>query len=84
MRKLESTFILRAGALVALAFGIAACGPRQTATSQEGLEVKTTFQTAQGWRPTMDTRADGVMIYSVTGNPSDSRTTSTLSAACTT
>ncbi len=69
--KSESIFILRAGAVVALAFGIAGCGPKQAATSHEGHAVKTTFQTAQGWRPTMDNRADGVMIYSVTGNPSD-------------
>ena len=69
--KPDSTFFLRAGALIALAYGIAGCGPRQAATSNEGPEVKTTFQTAQGWRPTMDNRADGVMIYGVTGNPSD-------------
>ncbi|MCQ2173589.1 MAG: hypothetical protein MJY61_00465 [Bacteroidales bacterium] len=70
--KTESTSILRAGAAVALAFGIAGCGPGQEATSYEGPEVKTTFQTSQGWRPTLDIRADGVMVYSVTGNPPDS------------
>ena len=70
--KPESTFILNAGAMAALAFGIAGCGPGQAAASHEGPDVKTTFQTSQGWRPTMDNRADGVMIYSVTGNPSDS------------
>ncbi|MCR5709521.1 MAG: hypothetical protein K6G79_03450 [Bacteroidales bacterium] len=26
-------------------------------------DVKTTFQTGQGWRPTIDTRADAVMVY---------------------
>ena len=28
---------------------------------------KTTFQTNQGWRPTIDTRADAVMVYGVNG-----------------
>jgi len=27
--------------------------------------VKTTFQTTQGWRPTLDNRADAVMVYGV-------------------
>ena len=27
--------------------------------------VKTTFQTSQGWRPTLDNRADAVMVYGV-------------------
>ncbi len=31
--------------------------------------VKTTFQTSQGWRPTLDNRADAVMVYGVGGNP---------------
>ena len=33
--------------------------------------AKTTFQTGQGWRPTLDNRADAVMVYGVGGNPSD-------------
>jgi hypothetical protein len=33
--------------------------------------AKTTFQTSQGWRPTLDNRADAVMVYGVGGNPSD-------------
>ena len=33
--------------------------------------AKTTFQTGQGWRPTIDTRADAVMVYGVGGNPTD-------------
>ncbi|WP_108821367.1 hypothetical protein [Dysgonomonas sp. Marseille-P4361] len=33
--------------------------------------VKTTFQTSREWRPTIDNRADAVMIYGVGGNPSD-------------
>lgn len=36
-------------------------------------DVKTTFQTAREWRPTIDNRADAVMIYGVEGNPSDRR-----------
>lgn len=35
--------------------------------------VKTTFQTSREWRPTIDNRADAVMVYGVGGNPSDSR-----------
>ncbi|MBB4035492.1 hypothetical protein GGR21_001385 [Dysgonomonas hofstadii] len=34
-------------------------------------KVKTTFQTSREWRPTIDNRADAVMIYGVGGNPSD-------------
>ena len=34
-------------------------------------KVKTTFQTANEWRPTIDNRADAVMVYGVGGNPSD-------------
>ena len=30
--------------------------------------VKTTFQTSQGWRPTLDNRADAVMVYGVGAN----------------
>ena len=33
--------------------------------------AKTTFQTGQGWRPTLDNRADAVMVYGIGGNPSD-------------
>lgn len=33
--------------------------------------VKTTFQTSHEWRPTIDNRADAVMVYGVGGNPSD-------------
>ena len=29
--------------------------------------AKTTFQTSQGWRPTLDNRADAVMVYGVGG-----------------
>ena len=33
--------------------------------------VKTTFQTSREWRPTIDNRADAVMVYGVGGTPSD-------------
>lgn len=33
--------------------------------------IKTTFQTSQEWRPTIDNRADAVMVYGIGGNPSD-------------
>ncbi|MFV0390905.1 MAG: hypothetical protein ACK5KP_03325 [Paludibacteraceae bacterium] len=34
-------------------------------------DVKTTFQTSRQWMPTIDNRADAVMVYGVGGNPSD-------------
>lgn len=33
--------------------------------------VKTTFQTSREWKPSIDNRADAVMVYGVGGNPSD-------------
>ncbi len=42
-----------------------------TATAQERDPVKTTFQSSREWRPTIDNRADAVMIYGTGGNPSD-------------
>lgn len=39
--------------------------------AQEKSEVRTTFQTSKEWRPTIDVRADAVMVYGVNGNPSD-------------
>ena len=39
--------------------------------AQEAKEVRTTFQTSREWRPTIDVRADAVMVYGVGGNPSD-------------
>ena len=45
-----------------LVLAIAACsGPTPS-------RVKTTFQTSQGWRPSIDNRADAVMVYGV-GTP---------------
>ncbi|MGL4292695.1 MAG: hypothetical protein ACRCSQ_03845 [Bacteroidales bacterium] len=49
-------------------FSFAACS-RQPADKKEN--VKTTFQTSREWRPTIDNRADAVMVYGVGGNPSD-------------
>ena len=46
--------------------GLAACAPHPDAG-----RVKTTFQTSHAWRPTIDNRADAVMVYGVGGNPSD-------------
>ncbi len=41
------------------------------ADAQTRDSVKTTFQTSREWAPTIDNRADAVMIYGVGGNPSD-------------
>lgn len=41
------------------------------ASAQEKDPVKTIFQTSREWRPTIDNRADAVMVYGVEGNPSD-------------
>ena len=40
-------------------------------SAQSSKDVKTTFQTSREWRPTIDNRADAVMVYGVGGNPSD-------------
>lgn len=42
-----------------------------TAIAQKKDPVKTTFQSSREWRPTIDNRADAVMIYGTGGNPSD-------------
>lgn len=42
--------------------------------------VKTTFQTSQGWRPSIDNRADAVMVYGVGGNPTDRNAPGSLEA----
>ncbi len=39
--------------------------------AQTNDKVKTTFQTSREWRPSIDVRADAVMVYGVGGNPSD-------------
>lgn len=41
------------------------------AVAQKKDPVKTTFQSSREWRPTIDNRADAVMIYGTGGNPSD-------------
>ncbi|GHE39207.1 hypothetical protein [Sphingobacterium griseoflavum] len=46
-------------------------GSGTVCAQQQTDQVKTTFQTSREWRPTIDNRADAVMIYGVGGNPSD-------------
>lgn len=48
-----------------------ALGMGGQAKAQKPDNVKTTFQTSREWRPTIDNRADAVMVYGVGGNPSD-------------
>lgn len=43
----------------------------QNSEKKKDNNVKTTFQTSREWRPTIDNRADAVMVYGVGGNPSD-------------
>ncbi|MDE6402236.1 MAG: hypothetical protein K2K86_00330, partial [Muribaculaceae bacterium] len=62
MKKLLSILTLAAVGLPAFAVGELAAD-----------DVKTTFQTSREWRPTIDNRADAVMVYGVGGNPSDPR-----------
>ncbi|MDR2813884.1 MAG: hypothetical protein LBB79_04420 [Prevotellaceae bacterium] len=45
-------------------------GANAQAQAPTGRE-KTTFQTSREWRPSIDNRADAVMVYGVGGNPSD-------------
>lgn len=51
--------------------GLLAAGLCLPCTAKRPDEVKTTFQTSREWRPTIDNRADAVMVYGVGGNPSD-------------
>ena len=56
------------------AFAIVACTLVASAVGAvQSDNVKTTFQTGREWRPTIDNRADAVMVYGVGGNPSDRR-----------
>lgn len=48
--------------------GIVLVSCSQASSTSDNLQVKTTFQTSQPWRPTMDNRADAVMIYGVGGD----------------
>ena len=47
------------------------CGLTLLPKAQVKDNIKTTFQTSREWRPTIDNRADAVMVYGVGGNPSD-------------
>lgn len=51
--------------------GLLALGISIPSIAQKTDNVKTTFQTSREWRPTIDNRADAVMVYGVGGNPSD-------------
>lgn len=55
------TFLI---SLTVLAIGI-------SVDAQTKDNVKTTFQTSREWKPSIDNRADAVMVYGVGGNPSD-------------
>lgn len=51
---------------------VCSCGsPSTKESSQAPDNVKTTFQSGRRWSPTIDNRADAVMVYGVGGNPSD-------------
>ena len=64
---------LGAGALIC-ALGLLPMDAVAKKNSKAGDDgVKTTFQTSREWRPTIDNRADAVMVYGVGGNPSDSK-----------
>lgn len=51
--------------------GLLAISTLLSAQTRSDDPVKTTFQTSREWRPTIDNRADAVMIYGTQGNPSD-------------
>ena len=70
---------LGAGALIC-ALGLLPMDAVAKKNSKAGDDgVKTTFQTSREWRPTIDNRADAVMVYGVGGNPSDSKRGNRLS-----
>lgn len=52
-------------------FCLLAAGFAYPAGARQPDDVKTTFQSSREWRPTIDNRADAVMVYGVGGNPSD-------------
>ena len=52
-------------------FCLLAAGFAYPAGARQPDDVKTTFQSSREWRPTIDNRADPVMVYGVGGNPSD-------------
>lgn len=65
------SLLLQGAALITAGVTMGACAPKAGATAESGDGVKTTFQTSREWRPTIDNRADAVMVYGVGGNPSD-------------
>ena len=54
-----------------LIFVAGMCAALDAAAGPQKDSVKTTFQSSREWRPTIDNRADAVMVYGVGGNPSD-------------
>ncbi|MEE3430349.1 MAG: hypothetical protein VZR34_05670, partial [Candidatus Cryptobacteroides sp.] len=54
-----------------LVLAASACSTQQATREQAPTDIKTTFQTSREWRPTIDNRADAVMVYGVGGNPTD-------------
>ena len=58
---------------ITLALALLLNGTLLHVNAQSKDTIKTTFQTSQEWRPTIDNRADAVMVYGVTGNPSDKK-----------
>lgn len=56
--------------VISLLFLFCLAGCRNVQKQDEN-NVKTTFQSSREWRPTIDNRADAVMVYGVGGNPSD-------------
>ena len=56
---------------IIMAMSLLAFGGSIAASASDGDRVKTTFQTSRAWRPSIDNRADAVMVYGVGGNPSD-------------
>lgn len=67
--KFKNLFLTAAGVAAVVAAGCAPVSQAKSKKVDDG--VKTTFQTSRGWRPTIDNRADAVMVYGVGGNPSD-------------
>jgi len=62
--------VLTVSSVFALLCSCGANGGRQ-GCGMKNDGVKTTFQSSREWRPTIDNRADAVMVYGVGGNPSD-------------
>lgn len=58
-----------AALVIVLLLGVAFINNTEAAGRRDS--VKTTFQSSREWRPTIDNRADAVMVYGVGGNPSD-------------